>query len=346
MFVQRAINRMLRKHYEPTAICHSFIRSVRNEKGAVISPGRTIATNAYAHLGIPPDSVSGVSAGDSRWRRPRSAFSTDLEEAFPSITKERVFQIFQRVTGDPWTAEVFTWLATWNGSIPQGAPTSPILLNIALRELDLVLGEQWSRGNFRITRYVDDITLTATKFREVPVDIQRELLDQVESFGFRINDRKTVSHRVGDQMYIQITGVNLLPEEWQIALSRRVLERFRLLLYHSRRVLISTKHVERDSDGNPADPELRELEVRARGFIGGVLAVVRQVYQNRVPPRLVSAVKTAKVIGFDHDPTLADPNDEDFYHWDYMTDEEISIEELNAEMDNALGNFDLVEVSH
>jgi len=79
------------------------------------------------------------------------------------------------------------------GVLPQGAPTSPMLSNLAARELDERLFEFAVANGFVYTRYADDITLSA---RELPSrvsvgDIHRQSTHIIRTCGFRENKKKT-----------------------------------------------------------------------------------------------------------------------------------------------------------
>lgn len=96
-------------------------------------PGRSIVTGAKVHLGFASE-----------------VFNVDLKDAFPSVKAQRVKQLFVRHVKVPFLhlgrytgydeandlMNLLTRLVTWNGQLPQGAPTSGCLLNIACVTLD------------------------------------------------------------------------------------------------------------------------------------------------------------------------------------------------------------------
>ena len=51
---------------------------------------------------------------------------------------------------------------TFMGSLPQGAPTSPMLANLAVHELDGVIAKIAARFDVRYTRYADDLAFSST----------------------------------------------------------------------------------------------------------------------------------------------------------------------------------------
>ena len=61
---------------------------------------------------------------------------TDLKNCFPSITNEMAFKLYRSLGFGVRNASVLTKLSTWQGHLPQGAPTSDMVANLVLRALD------------------------------------------------------------------------------------------------------------------------------------------------------------------------------------------------------------------
>ena len=152
-------------------------------------PGESIVTNAVKHAGR------------------ALVISMDLKDFFPSIKKERVRKLFKKVG---WDQEAAKWLATvcsHNGSLPQGAPTSPRLSNLANFRFDTRLHALTAACDGEYTRYADDLTFS----------FPGELWDGAEQFirlvkeiayeeGYRINRRKKVRIRRRHQCH-EVTGL-------------------------------------------------------------------------------------------------------------------------------------------
>lgn len=115
----------------------------------------------------------------------------DLKNFFPSIHRGRVFYIFKDICNyDNDISYCLTKLTTYKNSIPQGAPTSPVISNIVSFILDIRLSKIADKFNINYTRYADDITFSGNK-----ENINRSLLkivsNIVEECGFNINEKKT-----------------------------------------------------------------------------------------------------------------------------------------------------------
>ena len=105
---QRRLHELLAPLYEPKGAVHGFVR------------GRSIATNAGEHVGR------------------RKLLSVDIRDFFPTIHFGRVRGVFLR---RPFSlpnevASTLARLASDDGRLPQGAPTSPLIANLVCRRLD------------------------------------------------------------------------------------------------------------------------------------------------------------------------------------------------------------------
>ena len=56
---------------------------------------------------------------------------------------------------------ILSLLCTYEGYLPQGAPTSPYLSNLILRDFDKKIQQICSSLNYTYTRYADDITISS-----------------------------------------------------------------------------------------------------------------------------------------------------------------------------------------
>ena len=79
--------------------------------------GRGIQMNAEFHIGA------------------NHILNMDLKDFFPSVCVEQVFSIFQSLGYNEVVAKQLSEICTLDGCLPQGAPTSPSLANIAASEL-------------------------------------------------------------------------------------------------------------------------------------------------------------------------------------------------------------------
>ena len=104
--------------------------------------GRSIVTNALPHVGR------------------AVVVRMDLKDFFPSTRAGRVRAYFRRVGWDRAAAGLLTRLCTFEGGLPQGAPTSPRLGNLVNYYLDAQLTRKAARIKGVYTRYADDLTIS------------------------------------------------------------------------------------------------------------------------------------------------------------------------------------------
>ncbi|HMQ50264.1 MAG TPA: reverse transcriptase family protein [Saprospiraceae bacterium] len=163
------LNRYLQSVYffERSNAVYGFVAGVRNDEDR-----RNVLTNAKKHVGKP------------------YLLNIDLADFFHSISQEKVYQIFseQPFQFKREIPELLAGLTTYQGHLPMGTPTSPVLSNFACCQLDLELYELSQDMGWIFTRYADDMTFSAGyPILKEKVDVIRFI---VEKQGFRINERK------------------------------------------------------------------------------------------------------------------------------------------------------------
>ena len=115
----------------------------------------------------------------------------DLKDFFPSIHRGRVFYIFKNLCKyDNNVSYCLTKLTTYRNSIPQGAPTSPVISNIVSFMLDVRLAKLADRFNVTYTRYADDITFSGNR-TNINNSLLKIVTQIIKECGFNINEKKT-----------------------------------------------------------------------------------------------------------------------------------------------------------
>jgi retron-type reverse transcriptase len=160
--------------------CHSYIA------------GRSILTNASLHTGK------------------KFVANLDIVDFFGSIKEQALRACLFRVFG-PSLVKSITSLCTYNGALPQGAPTSPTLSNFFLFEFDNEMSEYCTLNGLTYSRYADDITISGNDKELIcsAIDTVRRLLAAQQ---LQVNEKKTRIASRGGQQNVTGVVVNVVPQ--------------------------------------------------------------------------------------------------------------------------------------
>ncbi len=126
----------------------------------------------------------------------RIVLNLDLNDFFPSIHFGRVqgFFIKNKDYNLPYeVATILAQLCCYNGKLPQGAPTSPIISNLICKILDIRLLKLAHEYKLDYTRYADDLTFSTNNkaFLGKKNDFLESITTEIKRAGFSINEKKT-----------------------------------------------------------------------------------------------------------------------------------------------------------
>ncbi len=130
----------------------------------------------------------GVILSAAQHRSAPYMYVLDIAKCFPATGFRLVQEALTRAGLTKEAAELVTKLVTVKRALPQGAPTSSIVLDIVLYDLDeefLLLAERYSA---RYCRYADDLCFSGTLDLSA---LARRARRRVRGRGFSINERKT-----------------------------------------------------------------------------------------------------------------------------------------------------------
>lgn len=149
-------------------------------------------------------------------RNKKYILNIDLKNFFDSFNFGRVRGFFIKdrdFAVSPEIATVIAQIACYQGKLPQGAPSSPIITNLITRILDYRIVKIAKKYRFTYSRYADDMTfstnreLNSNKLRASKEldNFLTELENVIISSGFEINPKKT---RLSNNMQRQeVTGL-------------------------------------------------------------------------------------------------------------------------------------------
>ena len=114
-------------------------------------------------------------------------YTLDIKDFFPSIASGKVRSLLLRYGYGYECADALTELCTLNGVLPQGAPTSPALSNIACFFLDARLSKLAHKCNLAYSRYADDMTFSG---RYIKSTLRSTIKNIIQENGFVIAKHK------------------------------------------------------------------------------------------------------------------------------------------------------------
>ena len=105
--------------------------------------GRSIVTNAKEHV------------------NKECILNIDIKDFFPSINHEKVLDIFRKIGYTTEVSRTMADICCFEGSLPQGAPTSPYLANLVFSIVDEEICTLIREKEVSYTRYADDLTFSS-----------------------------------------------------------------------------------------------------------------------------------------------------------------------------------------
>lgn len=182
--IQRRILNIIYKKYKEinskNNICHGFLRK------------KSIITNANIH------------------RNKKLVLNVDLLNFFDHFHFGRVMGYFEKnkyFQTPHGVAVILAKICCYNGKLPQGAPTSPMLTNLICQSMDCRIATLCKKYKLLYTRYADDLTFSTndSNFQNSYQNFLGTLKKIIEESGFEINNDKT---RLQDQNHKQkVTGL-------------------------------------------------------------------------------------------------------------------------------------------
>lgn len=156
--------------------------------------GRGILSNALAHT------------------RARVVLNVDIRNFFTSLPEAEVAKAIGQCCRGTLSAEAVALLVrvvTLRKCLPQGAPTSPTITNIALRHADGILAKAARRIGVAYTRYADDLTFSGPDGPvQGMVPLVREVIGRL---GLELHPDKTQVYRSGRRQLVTGLVVNERP---------------------------------------------------------------------------------------------------------------------------------------
>lgn len=141
-------------------------------------------------------------------------------------------------------------LCVYMDVLPQGAPTSPVISNIIMRDFDNMVGDWCANQGISYTRYCDDMTFSGD-FEPWPV-IQL-VKCELKKLGLLLNEKKTVVVRKGQKH--SVTGIIVNEKE---SIPSEYKARIRQEIYYCRKFGVKS-HLEKSAQQETEEKYLKRL---------------------------------------------------------------------------------------
>jgi retron-type reverse transcriptase len=133
--------------------------------------GSSVQKNAAPHVGKP------------------KIMKLDIDGFFDNITYSKVKDIvFSKENYSDQIRILLTMLCYYRESLPQGAPTSPAVTNVIMRDFDEKIGSYCAKNDISYTRYCDDMTFSGDFDEKAIIALVK---DELRVLGLFLKNRKT-----------------------------------------------------------------------------------------------------------------------------------------------------------
>lgn len=166
-------------------------------------------------------------------------FTIDLKDFFSNISHFQVYNMLCKNGFSPSVSRILTQLTTYKSSLPQGAPSSPVIGNLVLKDTSDRLHNLAEINKITFTTFLDDFTFSSNKCFRI---LTTTIIDIIKRGGFFPSHDK-IHYR---KEYCEITGLflkgNILELPYQMkkrAKTNHYLRPYQKSVYKSKNILIS-----------------------------------------------------------------------------------------------------------
>lgn len=163
----------------------------------------------------------------------------DITDFFSSINRESIEDIFLSLHYSSNISNLLSKLCCCDDILPQGAPTSPYLSNLYMRNFDEVVSSYCKENSIKYSRYADDLTFSGDFDTDQIIAFVKQKLSEINLF---LNDNKTNVMRKNTRQIV--TGI-VTNEKLQIPKYKR--DQIRQEIYYIKKLglqqhLLNTKN--------------------------------------------------------------------------------------------------------
>ncbi|WNS43889.1 reverse transcriptase family protein [Paenibacillus sp. MMS20-IR301] len=123
----------------------------------------------------------------------------DIKNFFESIKEKKLREVLKytidddiKINEDISLLDFIMKIVTLNGSLPQGAVTSPVLSNVFFRHLDIRISRYCKKFGIEYSRYVDDMLFSSNELYIHKKVFLNGIIKILKSCGFYLNNKKVL----------------------------------------------------------------------------------------------------------------------------------------------------------
>lgn len=195
--------------------------------------------------------------------RKKHVMSLDLLNFFPSISSQRLMKMFESELFEfnKELSAALTLLCSYQGQLPVGAPTSPVISNFICFEMDYMLNSFAQNNGLVYSRYADDLTFSSDYYiSEEKIDAIEQIIKE-QHFVVNLIKKRVVSS--GSRQSVTGLTVNDYPN-----VSRKLLKKIRAMLHdlnNNGLKIAATRHFKLTEQASQKEMEL--FKNRLKGYI-------------------------------------------------------------------------------
>jgi RNA-directed DNA polymerase len=130
----------------------------------------------------------------------------DVEKFFDNISFEKILGVFINLGYSTKVSQLLSKLCTLEKMLPQGAPTSPYLSNIIMKNFDREISKHCLSNDIKYTRYADDMAFSSNEIDILNLTFKVE--EELKHIGLKLNKEKTLEMPYGKRQLVSGIVVN------------------------------------------------------------------------------------------------------------------------------------------
>lgn len=168
---------------------------------------------------------------------PVSAVKLDIRGAFDNVGWQLLKHHWPKFITPEDTNRILG-VCLLDGVLPQGAPTSPFLLNVGLGPVDMLIWKVIRKRFddtgmlYNYSRYADDIVISS-RSKEIPAKHFIKIVEGVTKY-FGLSIKKSKTRIMTRSTGLFITGVNIVNGSEHISISRKSRDKIRAEIYNTK----------------------------------------------------------------------------------------------------------------